>query len=36
MVVCAGIKRAIEYKKVFDAYLAERKSPVEDHRGILG
>lgn len=27
MVVCAGIKRAIAYKKVFDAYLIERKSP---------
>ena len=27
MVVCAGIQRAIAYKKVFDDYLAERKSP---------
>jgi len=32
MVVTSGIERAIQYKRAFDAYLAERKSP---HRAIV-
>ena len=29
MVVCSGIKRAMQYKVAFDSYLKERKSPYQ-------